>query len=313
MSVVLTENPVVVDGGVTYNLFAGFEPVEFKFKREDAQIDGVGAGTDNKLLINTQTDLSAYLNIGDFVYIYSEGLTYTYDLSAKILEITATTITVDSDFIESTVDGYINYLRNWRLEMQLVNVDNTAVKVLDYDLIDDGDNAGNVTISVSIANDLNEQVFEFVTQEQTDARILFKAQYRESWDANSINSYTLIDSEIILVYATQQPEVETFLNELDEPKIWKGYPMGVQLAHSSQNNDGGSLGFTYDELDLNQDILTTGTSLGTLDANKEGFLFINIDKDTVYNNETEYIKINGSYAGLPDFNPAEFSSDFKIT
>lgn len=312
MSIVLTENPVQTISGVVNNLFAGFEPVEFKFKREDEQIAGVGAGTDNKLLINTLSDLSTYLNVGDFVYVYSEGLTYTYDLSAAIIEITANTITIDSDFIEGTSSGYINYYKNYYLEAQLVNVDNSDIQVLPFSLQDDGDNAGNITIDVSLANDKNIQFFEFVTQELTASRILFKVQYREVWDISD-NGFTLINDEIILAYATQQMEVETFVNDLDEPKIWKGYPFGVILAHSSQNSDDEGLEFVYDELDINQTVLTSDNALASIDSDDEGLIFINIDKDTVYDADAEYITLKASYTTLPDFEPTDFSADFKIT
>ena len=312
MSVTLITNPVETVGGVVNNLFAGFEPVEFVFKREDGQISGVGEGVDSKLLINTLSDLSSYLSIGDFIYINSSGLTYDYDISGKITAITSTTITTDQDYIESTSGGYINYLKNYYLEVQLVNVNNSDINILPFSLIDDGDNAGNITIDVSIANDLNIQFFEFVTQELTESRVLFKVQYREVWDENLSGSYTLIENELILVYATEQMEVETFVNQLDNPTIWKGYPNGVVLAHSSQNNDATAISFSYDELDINQSTLVSGTSLGSINADKEGFIFVDINKDTVYNASTEYIKINADYTVLADFSSLDFSSDFNI-
>lgn len=313
MSLTLIENPVETVDGIVNNLFAGFERVEFKFKREDAQISGISQGIDNQILINTLTDLSTYLEVGDIVYTNSVGLTYEYNVAAPIVAITSSTITIESDFIETSSDGYINFYRNYRLEVQLVNVDNSAIKVLPFQLIDDGDNAGNITIDVSIANDLNDVMFEYVQQEMTDSRVLFKVQYREAWDENLSGSYTLITDEIILVYATEQPEIEYFLNELDTPEIIKGYPVGVVFSHSSQNVSGSSIRFSYNELDLNQTDLGSNISLGEIDSTKEGFLFVNIDKDTAYSINTEYISIQGSYISVNFFDETFFDSTFFDT
>ena len=98
MSVNLISNPVIVESGIIKNVFAGFERVEFGFKREDLQITGVGQGIDNQILINTPEDLSGYLEEGDFVYVYSAGATYTYDTSGQIVAISSTTITITGDF-----------------------------------------------------------------------------------------------------------------------------------------------------------------------------------------------------------------------
>ena len=309
MSILLTNNPVVTEGGVVKNLFAGFEPVEFIFKREDAQISGVGLGIDNNLLINTTSDLSGYLNVGDFVYVNSQGLTFEYDSVGEIIAITVSTITISVDFIEGTSNGYINYYKNYYLEVEIVNVNNSAVKVLPFSLIDDGDSAGNITIDVSIVNDLNIQFFEYLRQEMTASRTLFKIQYRQVWDINT-DSYIVVDDEIILAYATQQPEIETFINELDNPKLWKGYPFGVILAHSDENSDNNGLNFSYDELDINKSTLVSGNGLGSLQASDEGFLFIDIDKGTTYNADTEYIRLIGVYSGLRFFDSTFFDPAF---
>lgn len=311
MSITLINNPVTTESGITYNLFAGFEEVNFGFKREDAQVNGVGLGIDNNLLIQTQSDLSNYLNEGDFVYIFSTGLTHTYDDVGEVIAITSSTITISVDFIENTTSGYINFYRNYFLECQLVNVNNSAVKILPLNLTDDGDNAGNIDIDVSIANDLNEQMLgEFSSGAMQESRVVFKLQYREVWDENQESSYTLIDDEIILVYATEQMLVETFVNELDNPTFYRGYNYGVVLAHSKQNNEDTGIGVTYDELDINKIIINSGNPLVTLDASQDGFLFASINKNINLTNDTEYLQLNAEYRGLNFFDPAFFNNNF---
>lgn len=307
MSVILEENPVQVVDGIVENIFAGFEPVEYKFKREDLAITGVGQGISNQLLIPTSIDLSSYLDIGDSVYVYSEGDDFTYDEAGSVVAVTSVSITISVDFIEVGTGGYINYFKNYYLEVELVNKDNSDVKVLPFSLKDDGNNAGNITIDVSIANDLNIQFFEFVSQEMVDSRTIFKVQYREVYDI-STGSYTLLNDVVILVYATEQPELEQFINRLEEPKLWKGYPYGIILTHSDDNTVEQGINVEYDELDINQQVVVSGVSLGSFISEKQGFLFNNIDKDTSYNSLTEYIRFKGEYASQPQYNPAQYDN-----
>jgi len=313
MSVTVIESPVVTEGGIVKNLFAGFLPVEFKFKREDLSISTVGLGVDEFIRITIGSDLTSVLSIGDSIYLNAIGVTgYEYDETGTITAITSSTIDVDIVFVETSGNGYINYLKNWHLECELIDPDNSVIKVIPFSLIDDGDNAGNVTIDTGIANDKNIQYFEFVTQLLEDSRIVFKLQYREVYE-NSSNSYTLIDQEIILVYATEQMERESFINELDEPKLWKGYPYGIILNHSKLNSDGDGITIVFDELDINQSAIVSDNSIDVLDSDKQGLFFINQNKDFAYNSDTEYIKFKAAFSTLPFFDGAFFDGAFFET
>lgn len=313
MAVILTQNPVVTEGGITKNLFAGFDKVEYKFQRKDLEGISVGQGIDNQVLINVSEDLRSYLSVGDTVYLFAEGDTFTYDDTGDVIAITAATVTISIDFIEVVDDGYINYFKNYFLEVELVNKDNSDIKVLPFSLRDDGSNSGLITIDVSIANDKNIQFFEFATQELTASRILFKVQYREVYDI-VIGSYTLLNDVIILVYATEQPEIEQFINELEEPKLWKGYPYGVVLTHSDDNTEEQGINVSYDELDINQLAIVVDVALGSFISEKQGFLFNDIDKDIAYDADTEYIKLKGVYGSQPQYNPAQYNNtQYKVS
>jgi len=313
MSVAVTESPVITEGGIVKNLFAGFLPVEYKFKREDLSITSVGLGVGSFVRITIGSDLTSILSIGDQVYLNAIGTTgYQYDETGTITAITANTIDAEINFVESSNTGYINYLKNWHLECELIDPDNSSIKILPFSLIDDGDNAGNVTIDTSIANDLNIIFFEYITQLLEESRVVFKVQYREVYEDSS-TTFTLIDQEIILYYGTEQAEYESLINELDEPKLWKGYPYGIILTHSKLNNDGSGLAISFDELDINQSLLVADNAITTLNASEQGLFFINLDKDFVYDSDTEYIEFVAEYSTLPDFSPDDFSSDFKIT
>lgn len=313
MSLILVESPVIIDGGITYNLFAGFLPVEYIFKREDLQINSVSMGADNTVSISVSTDLTSYLSIGDYIYLYSIGDTgaYTYDEQAQILEISATIIRINLQYIESAAAGYINYLKNYYVEAQLVDVSNPLILKIPFSLTDDGDLEGNVIIDVSIANDKNKQYFAEISEELTDSRIKFKLQYRQVYEGSS-ESFTLIDEEIILVYATEQMDLDELINEFDNPEIYLGYEGGISFAHSDENNEDTAISIYYDELDRNKDDLVIDNLIKKFDANEYGLFFVLWDKNTTVNANTEYIKFKAAYEALPDYNPAHYNnSDYK--
>lgn len=312
MALTLVSNPVVTESGVVKNLFAGFLPVEFVFKREDLAVSACGQGSDNKLLITIGVDLSNDISIGDFVYAYSEGANYTYDGSGEVLEITATTITIDVDFIENSTGGYINYKRNYFVEAELVNEDNADVKVLPFLLRDDGDNAGNITIDTSIANDKNELQFEYALQALGDARLKFRFQYREVWE-DSNESFTLVPDELILYFGTEQGVIESFVQELDDAFIYEGYPFGGIILHSDANNGGDNLSLLYDELDINKQAIDSNNVIGVISSDDYGQIFVNLDKSNTYNENTEYIKLKAEIGDVPFFDPAFFDGNFFET
>ena len=312
MALTLISNPVVTELGVVKNLFAGFLPVEFGFKREDLAVSACGQGSNNKLLITIGVDLSNDISIGDFVYISSEGVNYTYDGSVEVLAITATTITIDVVFIENTTGGYINYKRNYYVEAELVNEDNAAVKVLSFSLKDDGDNAGNITIDTSIANDKNELEFEYILQALENSRLKFRLQYREVWEGSS-ESFTLVPDVLILYFATEQGPIESFIQELDEAFIYEGYPFGGILLHSDANDGGDNLSMKYDELDINKQPIEANKVIGVISSDEYGQIFVNLDKSNTYNENAEYLTFKAEIGDVPFFDPAFFDGNFFET
>lgn len=314
MSLTLISSPVTTDGGVTNNIFAGFLPVKYQFKREDLQITAVGSGINNNIQISTPIDLSSTLSVGKSVYIYAEGDSgdYTYDDSGLVTAVDAVSVTIDIDYIESASSGYINYLFNYYVEGQLVNVDNNDVKILKFSIKDDGDAAGNIYIDVSIARDQLYQVYEWITGDINEERIKFKLQYRQVYDGSS-ESFTLIDEEIILVYAPETPNIENFLSPFEYPTIYQGYNAGITLCHSNMNNDELGLVFTFDTLDINQNALVSGTAIKSISANEYGLIFVDFEKDTSVHADTEYIQFNAAFVVLPDYQAGDYSSDYDIT
>ena len=318
MALTLVNNPVTINGSTTNNLFAGFEDVEFTFKREDLQIVSIGAGIDSKLLITVGLDLTAILSTGDEIYLFAPSSVansnFKYDGVYTIETINATEILCEELFIEASESGYINYLPNYFVEAELVNVDNSDIKVIPFRLKDDGDLAGNININVSIANDLNELEFVSNSSELTDARIKFKMQYRQVYDGSS-ESFTLISDEIILYFGTEQPEqIETLISAFDEPKIYKGYDSGIIYLHSDSNTPEPLLFIRYEQLDLNKDTLVGVQDLKQYDTGTEyGQLLSILPGSTILNANTKYIRFSSQFGRIPFFDPNFFSNFFEIT
>lgn len=314
MSLTLITNPVTTESGVTKNIFPGFRPVEYVFKREDLAITSVGSGLDDNIEVTIGTDLTTELSVGDFFYLYAPGDSgeYTYDLSGEITAITATTITMDSKFIEAASSGYINYLQNYYVEVELVGEENVNRKVIPFSLKDDGDPAGNITIDVSIANDKNRQAFTLISEPLTDGRIKFDVRYREVSEG-STGSWVSMEDPIIIVFAWEQMDVEEFINDFDYPNIYKGYDSGVILSHSDSNGSASFVALTYNEYDINKSVLTSSNVLGQISNSLYGLFFFLISKSISYNSNTKYIKFTGNYVNLPDYEPIDYASpDYKI-
>jgi hypothetical protein len=307
MAVTLTTHPV----SGSDNIFAGFIPCNVVFKREDLVVVDTESGLDDNVLINVGTDLTSYLSLGDYVYLYSEGDSglFTYNVSAAITAITATEITINSKFVEASTGGYINYLKNFYVEIECVGKENANRKIIPFSLRDNGDNAGNITIDLSIVNDLNSQAYAFTKREMIETRVEFNIQWRPV-SLGSVPSYTLVDELIVLVYATVTPESETILNGFDIPKIYAGYPMGVVVAHSN-GVAGATLEVKYNQLDINRQVITSGTTLGTLDAEFYGFLFWPLTG--TISDSTEFIDFNLYGTQVFDFAAPDFATPDFLT
>ena len=319
MSVTLVTNPVQTVGSEVLNLFAGFQPCEFIFKREDMAISLVEQGTDDTILINIPDDLSSYLAVGESIYLYALGNVtgYEYDGNFEILELGTNTIRVDGDFIEQAGAGYINYKKNYYLEVQVIDANNNNVKLLPFTLRDNGDSAGNITIDVSIVNDQNIveilQESDFSTYNGLvliDSRIRFKIQYREVYD-EATGNYTTITDEIILIYASEQPEREELMNDLISPFLYRGYPFMVALNHSNSNLEKSCVNVLYDTLDINQyDIDVNNLIYRFNSQNDYGILICHFDKSisSGFASNVEFVRFKAEFASLPEYNPEEYTA-----
>lgn len=308
MSISVESYPVSEAG---QNLFPGKSPVEIKFKREDLEIVSTEQGASNTVIINVTTNLTSSLSAGEFIYLNSGDV---YDVQAEVISVSATEIRIDTQWLgEGTTGGYINYKQNWYIELDIIDPDNDAIKIIPFTLRDDGDIEGNVTIDLSIINDLNDDsIPDFDSlAEMADSRVKFDIQYREVW-RESTGAYTRITNPIILYPAKDEGTIETFNNNFSEPEYYVGYPNGAIFLHSDGDPLGGdTLYFYYDEKNINKSIIASNRNLGNIENSKYGRIFVPLwDLDLLQN--TEFITLEKLAVSIPEFNPADFTSDFNI-
>lgn len=319
MSVTLTTYPVVTSSGKVRNIFAGFQKVELEFKREDAAIVGISAGVDSKVLISIATDISGSLNVGEWVYLYAVGSTYTYDGSYQIITVNYsapnTEITIDFDFIELSSSGYCNYRQNWYIESKLVDPDNNSILHYPRLLQSDGSPDGVVKINTSMLVDfLKNELYE-QSQEVTNGRQDCKVMYRESWREDDTAAFTLIDQEpIIIIFAAEDSEIEDFVTQFDMPKIYEGYPFWINMLHSIENHVGKRVSVEFDELDINEASITTDNPLINFSSTDFGILQSNFnDNQKEIEENTRYIRFNANTSNLADYETGDYDDTDYLT
>lgn len=308
MALTLVTNPV---GEEDVKLFAGFQPCEFIFKREDLAITSVTSGAGGAK-INHTGDLTSVLSAGDYVYLYSEGTNIVYDGSFEIISIVAGEIDVDTAYIGEGTGGYVNYLKNYYVEMQCVSPTTEEGNLLPFSLQSDGEANGDISVDVSIINELNTQRGDIETGYIGESATEFEVRYREVYD-NSSNSFTLIDDKmLVMLYAINKPTEDVVLNRFDVPKIYLGYPAAIALAITARSA-ATTCELRYSELGINANELTT-SSLGTQSASVNGFLTWEWSKNKEINSKTKYIEFNFDIVGTNDYDPNDYDpTEYKTT
>ena len=312
MSLTLSSFPVTVDGGTTLNVLPGYAPIYVEFTREDIAISSVGDNA-GSVQILVSGDISSQLEAGQGIYLYATG-NYDYDVSTTITSFIYsapyTYITIDVDFINTASTGYCNYLKNYYLELKLVNADNDSIDLLGFSLQDDGTPSGNIKIDVNILNHKNSVEVPTSNVEAEDERQKYNIKYREIYTGSS-NSFTTYDNPIIAVPGCETFTQEEVISSFDEPIIWEGYKHYFGLYSNDDNNaPGKGQRVTYDELDINQANVTTDNYIQAYNNDDYGLLgfIINTD-DLSLDSTTKYIKFKNTATGdIPQYNPLQYNN-----
>lgn len=313
MAVVLTKYPVETSSGKVRNIFAGFSAVELEFKREDIQIVDVSQSANNRILVSILGDFTGSLNIGEWIYLFSQGTTFLYDNSFQIIDVVFsspnTEITVEGDFIEVATSGYLNFKQNWFLEAKLVSPANNDILVYPQLLQNDGNPNGEVEINTSMLVDfLKNEILE-TSGEITEGRQQCQVMFRESWREDDTASFVLVDEDpIVIIFAAENSEIEAFVNGFEIPRMWAGYPFYLNILHSIENFSDERISVIFDELDINQDDITTENPLVDFSPVSFGILQANFnDNNKIIENNTRFIRFNAVSSEKADYETGDYN------
>ena len=98
------------------------------------------------------------------------------------------------------------------------------------------------------------------------------------------------------------------------PKIWDGYPFSINLIHSNQNESGKRVAVSFDELDINESIITSNNLLINFEASDFGILQANFEDNTnPIDDTTRYIRINANSSGSADYETGDYNDTDYLT
>lgn len=295
--------------------FAGFAGVELEFKRKDAFIVGVGAGLDNNILVSIIGNV--LINIGDYIYVYSEKFNIKYDGVFEVLDSQSgntTDVLCKFQYIGNTDGGYVNYKQNYYVETKLVNPYNNNVLVYPTTLKQSGTPAGVVKCDVSAPVDfLKEQIKDY-SGELEDGRVELQVMFREVWRENQTNLFELINEKsIVITYALENSDIETFIKGFDVPKIYEDYRFSLRFLHSIKNLlSSERIAVYYDELDINKNIISQDNAIHKYNVGDFGFLEIYFEPQSI-NENTQYIDFKVIKEPSPDYEKVDYKDIDYLT
>jgi hypothetical protein len=154
-----------------------------------------------------------------------------------------------------------------------------------------------------------------VEKHLSESRQEFEIKYREVY-SGSTNAFTLVDSKkFVMVYSIDVPEEDVVLNQFDIPKLYVGYKAALTAAILA-GAASSTIELGYVEKDINNNVVATGGTLGTLAADVSGFMLWlwPATPSPALQTSTKYIEFDFSVTGVFDFKATDFATpDFLTT
>jgi hypothetical protein len=234
--------PVTGTDGAYSNIFPSQRRLDFTMTRQDAGITSISSGTGGVVRLEADATLTG-IALGDYVNFGTEA--YTPRSARVIALISGTTVELDLPFTSTNVtNGFINYKRNWFLEVRFVAKDSTTNQQDAVTLFDFTSKYNSSIIGAVVANLALPSVF-LVPDFDASASgfnpglwVDFKIQYRESWDTNRAESWVSPspDVPIMLVHGTGDIEPLKFSDYGQLKRYVRGYPLMSTFIYSDVND-----------------------------------------------------------------------------
>lgn len=261
MAISITSRPIKnIESTSNSNWNASENPVIYGIKREDQQINFTEQGAGNAVQINLTVNLTSVISQGDSIYLGSG----VYAQGGKVVTITATTILTDIPFIQNTTGGYINFRKNYRVEIDFIDPATGLSKFRkrlsvrtrpDGSLIQEvQEKSKNLLVS--------EDDYDYETSNFKDPNLStgFYITLTEKYEGFDPPNPVVIDSDfpIYLTLSAKQigdifgsnmaqyftsadPVSEEnrakFLTRFDEIPYWPGWPFDIQFIYSDKLKD----------------------------------------------------------------------------
>ena len=262
MALTQIDYPVTGSAGSYLNIFPSQKPLYTNFKREDGTLLSIVSGVDANVRVAINETFENIV-VGDVVIFFSDG--YPLQKATVVSIIDTSTIELNIPFASSTVtNGFINYHKNWFLEIRYVDQTSSsnnqdAIEVVeDYSQIPSSLN-GNVRANIALPSDLISADFTITEGEQQNLFTSFKIQYRQSYNAQRSGAWISpsVDIPILLVHAADNLSIG-FTDKDVSKRYAKGYPLNYMYVYSSINDAGSNtIKFNLIQYALNKDIIST--------------------------------------------------------
>lgn len=151
----------------------------------------------------------------------------------------------------------------------------TLVDVLGFNLYSDFFN-NEAFVDVSIIVGKTSQAPTFISDEIVESRIKFFVKYRAVYDDNTTGDWVTLDTlpPLIVVHGVKAAPLDEILNPAELPRIYDGYPNLFGFMTSDSNNQGDTLGITYDLIAIDgtvvsgeNELVFYATGYGVMNAN----------------------------------------------
>ena len=302
-------------GQFSNNIFPSQQSLFFTARRIDQTINTITSGTNGVVRINCSSALID-VGLGDHVAWGSDA--YTARTSLVINVIDPNTIEVDETFSSTdTTNSFINYLKDYFLEIRYVLEDSTSDDQSAIELIRDysqvpNDIEGNIEANIAVPSDQTTPTIESSTQFVEELSIAYKIQYRESYQGTRDGVWVspTDDGPILLVHAAESASegfTDTGLTKL----FTQGYPIYYSFVYSDINEAmGNDITISFNQYDIAQNLISN-TALSTV-SDVNGVLMVVVLPNQILSNtvfvefESSVVSSSGQYDPT-QYDPAQYA------
>ena len=313
MSIINKVYPVTGVDGAYNNIFPSQKPINYTARRIDQTISSIVSGTNGRVRIATPSVITD-IAIGDFVSWSTDA--YSVRSSKVTNVVNSTTIEVEEVFVSTNVaNSFINYLKNWFLEIRYVDKDTAfndqnAIELFDFNSQVPSALDGTITANIGLPAEKLVPDFNIASGVNLGLFTEYQIQIRESFDGNRSGSW--VGSEpnipIMLVHGTDNIPANNYTDLTGTKKFINGYPLLYSYVYSNINDGGGNeVKFFVTQYDITQKVILSDNVLTVDNAN--GVYLIHVDTNTL-NSDCAFIKFTSIVStGVGQYDGDQYDPD----